>query len=150
MNKSHNFIRLSILSLVFWSLSGCKYLINLGFASPQLIEINQIQLEKHQQNPITVTGKVAKIVPLLNSSAYELKDQTGSIWVVTNNNLPQVGEEITVEAMAEYQEIVIDSENLGGLYLREIKQITDNNESVSSPSESNYFPVDLKKKPTPK
>jgi hypothetical protein len=146
MNKTSHFIRLSILSLVFWSVSGCNYLIDLGLASPQLIEINQIEQQKNRQRPIRVYGTVAKIVPLINSSAYQLKDSSGLIWIVTDNNLPQLGEQLTVEALPEYQEIMIDNENLSGFYLKEIQQITDNNQT-NSVSDHNSVPVNLPKKP---
>jgi hypothetical protein len=149
MKKTNNFLRLLILSLVFWSITGCDYLIHLGLASPQLIEINRIAERKNKQTPIRVQGKVEKIVPLLNSSAYELKDLTGSIWIVTKNNLPKQGETITIEALPQYQNIIIGQENLGEFYLQEIKEIEDKN-SQSKPNNNNIIPVELNKKPTNK
>ncbi len=153
MNKTTNFCRLFVLSLVFWTMTGCDYLINLGLASPQVIEIEEIGAKtnnKNKDNPIRVQGKVEKIVPLLGSSAYELRDVTGSIWIVSKNNLPPVGEKITVEGIPQYQEIVVGSENLGSFYLEEIKQVVETEDSILPTTEDNYIPVDLKKKPTEK
>jgi len=153
MNKTANFCRLFILSLVFWTMTGCDYLIYLGLASPQVITIEQInQKNKTKKTPVRVQGKVEKIVPLLGSSAYEIKDLTGSIWIISSNTLPPVGKQITVEAIPQYQEITIGSENLGGFYLEEVKQILEqeDNESVLPDIDNNYVPVDLKKKPAQK
>lgn len=148
MNKTSKFLRLSLLSLIFWGLSGCNYLINLGFASPPLIEISQIEEQKDKNEVIKVRGKVEKIVPLLNSNVYELKDKTGSIWIVTSNTLPRIGEQITIEGKTEYQKITIGNENLGQFYLTEIKKVNNNSQTVNP--ENNYLPVDLNKKPAKK
>ena len=151
MNKNANFCRLLILSLIFWTMTGCDYLIYLGLASPRVITIEQINDKNNdKQTPVRVKGKVEKIVPLLGSSAYELKDLTGSIWIVSKKNLPPVGEQIIVEGIPQYQEITIGSENLGSFYLEEIQQVFEESESISPEIENDYIPVDLKNKPRKK
>ena len=150
MKIAPSFSRLLTLALVLWSLSGCKYLINLGFASPQVVEIARISEDKAKSTTIAVRGRVEKTVPLLNRIAYQIKDNSGSIWVVSDHRKPTIGEEIVVEVVPKYQKITITGENLGGLYLREVQPEDKSNQSTSSVDEPNYLPVDLKNKPNKK
>ncbi|PSO94765.1 MAG: hypothetical protein BRC46_04225 [Cyanobacteria bacterium QS_6_48_18] len=60
----------------------------------------------------------------MDSGAYYLQDTTGQIWVLTEESLPQEGDKVVVQGEVKYQSIPIDEQNMGEVYVREIKQLT--------------------------
>jgi hypothetical protein len=96
----------------------------LGFAlaDPAITDINKVQPDNRGSN-IYLKGKVTAHAPLLGSGAYQLEDKTGKVWVLTNEKLPQTGTEIAIEGQVEYQDISIEQQNLGELYIVQVKQL---------------------------
>ena len=68
-------------------------------------------------------GRVQQSVPLLNGWIYQLQDDTGKIWVVTENSAPATGEEILIRGLARYEPILVAEEDLGEHYIEEQEQI---------------------------
>lgn len=96
----------------------------MGFASPQVIKISEIQNQDQATETIKVEGIVKKIIPLLDRQGFEVKDKTGSIWVVTQGNIPKIGDLISVEGRLKYQEIVIGGEKHNEFYLESIEEVS--------------------------
>lgn len=94
----------------------------MGFASPQVTEISEIQNQDKATETIKVEGTVQKIIPLLDRQGFEVKDNTGSIWVVTQGIIPKVGDRILVEGILKSQEIVIGKEKFSEFYLENIEK----------------------------
>ncbi|BAQ62988.1 hypothetical protein GM3708_3394 [Geminocystis sp. NIES-3708] len=101
----------------FWGITGCTSLIKLGLASPQVTQISEIHNLAQTTQPIKVEGIVKKIVPLLDRKGFEIKDETGSIWVVTQGTIPKVGDRISLEAILKSQDIIIGGEKTKEFYL---------------------------------
>ena len=75
------------------------------------------------ENPVYLSGRVQQSIPLLEGWIYQLKDDTGSIWVVTQTSAPTTGEEILIKGLARYEPILVAGEDLGEYYIEEQEQI---------------------------
>ena len=87
-------------------------------------------LSRDNETKIYVEGTVANVAPFLGSGAYELADETGSTWVLTEENLPKIGEQVSIEGQVTYRSISVEEQELGESYLIEIvrRQTTDSAE----------------------
>jgi predicted small lipoprotein YifL len=112
----------TVLPFLLSGILGCGQLINLELPSSDTVAIGQLPQQHQQQETVQVRGKVKKVVPLVGSGAYQLEDETGAIWVVTPETLPQIGDEIIIEGTLNYQSIPIGEKDLGEFYVREIKK----------------------------
>jgi RecJ-like exonuclease len=48
---------------------------------------------------VTIAGAVISIAPLMGQSAYEVKDATGTIWVVTEASVPAPGTQVQIQGI---------------------------------------------------
>ena len=86
--------------------------------------IEELQQSERGDKIIYLRGKVSSRASFLDSGAYYLQDTTGQIWVLTEESLPQEGDKVVVQGEVKYQSIPIDEQNMGEVYVREIKQLT--------------------------
>ena len=107
-------------------------LINFGLASPDTTKIEEIKNHPDLKTTIKVKGTIKKIIPLLGRKAYEISDQTGSVWVITEQKIPAVGEVVSIEGILKYQDILIDGENLKEFYLQQVENPQNNNSHQDS------------------
>ncbi|MBL1209689.1 hypothetical protein [Geminocystis sp. GBBB08] len=94
-------------------------------ASPEVIDISKIQNQNKTTEIIKIEGICQNIIPLLDRKGFEIKDQTGSIWVVTQGNIPKIGDRISVEGQLKFQEIVIGEEKFNEFYLEKSETETE-------------------------
>lgn len=70
---------------------------------------NTVSVNRLKQVPqgamVQLRGKVIHQAPLVGSTAYELQDDTGTVWVVSRSPLPALGTEVTIKAAVRYQQI---------------------------------------------
>jgi uncharacterized protein YdeI (BOF family) len=86
------------------------------------VDVTKIQTLQRQQKldrVVYVQGNVLRQVPLVQKQAYEIQDQTGSIWIVTQKRAPQSGAAVLVKGKVRYQQIPIGSQDLGEIYIEE-------------------------------
>jgi hypothetical protein len=55
--------------------------------------------QKSEGKTVIVQGKVGTIAPLLKQSVYELRDESGVIWVLTNDNPPPSNTQVKVHGI---------------------------------------------------
>lgn len=79
---------------------------------------------------INLTGKVIHIAPFVANSAYQLEDHTGKVWVVTEKNLPQLGQQINIKGKIEYQSLPFAEQELGDFYIVELEQLESSSKST--------------------
>lgn len=105
------------------SLIGCGSLKNLGIAlsNPPANNISELQPSSSDLT-VNLQGKVIKVAPFLGSGAYQLQDGTGSIWVLTEKGLPQLGTELAIQGQVKYQPIPIGRQEMGEMYILELQQ----------------------------
>ncbi|NES84062.1 MAG: DNA-binding protein [Moorea sp. SIO2B7] len=121
-------LRFSILPLLLGGLIGCNHLNNSGLALPNkpnltLTYIGELQQQQNRRSTVYLKGKVGNQAPFLRSGAYQLQDSTGSVWVITDQRLPTQGDEVLIEGKVEYQSILVEQQDVGELYVIELKQL---------------------------
>lgn len=116
------------LGLLVLSLVSCSRVIPSGFSSlslapDQVTKIRVLQERQPTEKVVYVQGQVSRQVPLVNQQAYELKDATGSIWVVTQDDAPNQGQAVTIKGKVRYQSIPVGAKDLGEIYIEEQQQL---------------------------
>lgn len=109
------------LCLICFGLAGCD----------PSIEVNSIaqlstQTDRLEQS-VLVEGVVRDRAPFLNNGAYQLQDESGTIWILTNNPLPDSGEAVTIEGKIKVKSIVLNNQEDQEVYLEEETLNSSNN-----------------------
>ena len=121
-------MRLFKFLLILWVLLGGTVGCHLfGFASPggdgsKINNIQSLSADNETETQVQVEGTVANVAPFLDSGAYELTDESGSIWVVTQQNLPSLGEKVLIEGQLKYRSIPVEEQELGEHYIIEMNR----------------------------
>jgi hypothetical protein len=116
----------SVFSLLWGiGLIGCSSTGNLHVAlsTPDLTPINEIQQRADKSNVVYLKGNVGDRAPFLGSGAYQLQDQTGTIWIVTQKPLPSKGDEMSIKGEIQSQSIAIGQQQAQELYIVELEQL---------------------------
>ncbi len=92
---------------------------NLGNMSGNPTKIRDIPQNSTNDAIVYLQGQVITRAPLLGSSAYKLKDTTGTIWVFTNQNVPNLGDEVLIKGKLQFQSIPVGGQELGEVYVQE-------------------------------
>lgn len=90
----------------------------MGIASSPIPAIAEVKTEAKLTQPVIIQGKVEKSIPLLNSQAYKIRDESDFIWVVSGRQVFQEGELVTIQGQLMYENIIIDDEDWGEFYLK--------------------------------
>ncbi|HEY9652200.1 MAG TPA: hypothetical protein V6C95_16170 [Coleofasciculaceae cyanobacterium] len=122
------YLLLCYLLLLGGGLVGCSNSVPLGLsglsssAGGNVTKIGTIQ---QNQNAATVylQGRVINRAPFLTNGAYKLEDATGTIWVLTNQALPNIGDEVKIVGQVQFQSIPIGGQDLGEVYVQEQRQL---------------------------
>lgn len=122
------YLLLCYVLLLGGGLVGCSNSAPLGLsglsssAGGNVTKIGTIQ---QNQNTTTVylQGRVINRAPFLTNGAYKLEDATGTIWVLTNQALPNIGDEVTLEGQVQFQSIPLGGQDLGEIYVQEQRQM---------------------------
>lgn len=112
--------------LILAAMFGCSNLEETALRyNLNVAKIENIQKQRKVDTNVFLKGKVQNMAPFLETGAYELKDATGSILVFTTDNLPVLGEEITVKGRVRYQSITPAGmgADVGAFYVEELERI---------------------------
>ena len=122
------------LSIVIVGLSGCSAADVSGPDAPAAempVRLPTVRLssrpataidslsENQVDKTVSVSGEVVQRAALLEGWMYQVQDETGSLWVLTNRSAPEVGEMATVEGSIRYEPIVVGEIDAGEVYLEE-------------------------------
>ncbi|MEL4894836.1 DNA-binding protein [Crocosphaera sp. Alani8] len=126
-----------IFSLLLGSLIGCTPINYLGLAQPTVTPIGEISPQptaesNTEETIIYLEGKVVDSAPFMDSGSYQLQDETGTVWVVTNDPLPQTGETVKITGQVTYQSIPIGGQDMGELYILEVEKLAVNTPESTS------------------
>jgi hypothetical protein len=97
--------------------------ININNPGVNVTKISDIPQKQNAFTTIYLKGQVASRAPFLASGAYKLQDATGTIWVITNQTLPNVGDEVLIEGQLQFQSIPVGGQQLGEVYVQEQQQL---------------------------
>ncbi len=120
------------LALLLSSTLGCRPLSYLGLAMPPVTAIQTLS-EQNQGSAIYLRGKVVGQAPFIDSGAYQIQDETGTIWVLSDRPLPKLGEAVVIKVQLQYQAIAVGGQQLGELYVIEIEQLNGVASNASPP-----------------
>ncbi|KGF72063.1 hypothetical protein DO97_13225 [Neosynechococcus sphagnicola sy1] len=79
------------------SLIGCTQLARFGIGTTP---ISQIVSNPSQYQNATIRGKVINQIGVLGRGAYEIQDNSASVWVVTQSGMPPINSTVTVRGRA--------------------------------------------------
>ncbi|MBE9047370.1 hypothetical protein IQ255_23715 [Pleurocapsales cyanobacterium LEGE 10410] len=99
--------------MLLGSLIGCQ---------ASLISVEEIAPKKVGRT-IYLTGKVVHLAPFIDRAAYQIEDATGKIWIVTDQDLPQLNRQISIKGKVEYQSLPVAEQELGDFYVVELEQL---------------------------
>ena len=111
--KKNLLSNIAVTAIAIIGLMGCQ--------APE-IKINDV-VSKKSGKIVYLTGKVIHQAPLLDRTAYQLQDKTGSIWVVTSQTPPPLEAIISIEGKIQYQSLPVDGTELGEFYVIELQQL---------------------------
>lgn len=120
-------VRRSCVLLLVGGLIGCSALAELGIAVPYLgdppvISVNDLT-DKKRGAIVYIKGIVKGYAPFLNSGAYQVQDQTGTIWIRTEGKPPPSGKEVVIKGKLDYQSIAVGNQEVGEFYVVELEQL---------------------------
>lgn len=120
---------LSVMLAVSIALGGCQELLEnslvaLGKEELALTSVSNIQNKKDGRT-IYVRGTVINRSPFLGSAAYQLQDETDTVWVFTDNPLPDRGTSVFIKGKVRQESLPFKEKELGGFYLVELQQLTN-------------------------
>jgi hypothetical protein len=132
------FTLLGLCSLTIVAAASCGASLNPGLgsdlrhwlsAAPGLGWLDPItQITETRDLPtgqeVSLEGRVRQHLPLLEQSLYELEDDTGTIWVVSADSPPPVGESLTIRAVIRYESILVAGQDMGESYAEELARST--------------------------
>lgn len=114
--------------LLILGLVGCgtSTMSNAGSGEIQTIQfltnptpIGTIQSSRKPDSTVHLRGKVGNRAPLLGGTAYELRDATGTIWILTQGTAPKPGDEVAIKGILRYQSIQLNGREQGTLYIEQ-------------------------------
>jgi hypothetical protein len=109
----------SLPPLVCWI--GVICLSGLAGCSP-LTTVKEVQDNPHR-NGFTATvrleGMVGDRAPFIDAQVYQLRDATGTIWVLTQRQDVRSGAKVRVQGQVRFQDIQVQGQNFGEPYIQE-------------------------------
>ncbi len=86
---------------------------------PTTTSILEVQKTADRNSVVTVKGVVGDRVPILEGTVYELQDSTGKIWVLTQKQPPEPGQELTITGNLRFKSIPLNGQEQGSVYVEQ-------------------------------
>ena len=116
-------------------LIGCSHSGFLGIGG-NVTKIGNIQQNQNNANAtVYLQGEVTTRAPFLGSGAYKLKDASGTIWVIANQTLPNVGDQVLIKGQLQFQSIPVGGQELGEVYVQQEQQLKRKEGKAPSPKQ---------------
>ncbi|MEO1400415.1 MAG: hypothetical protein AAFV72_04070 [Cyanobacteria bacterium J06635_1] len=81
--------------------------------------VETLRQDPQPNQSVELEGIVRQRVPLLEGWIYELEDETGRIWVLTEASEPALDETARVSGTVQYEQILIGDVDIGEYYIQE-------------------------------
>jgi hypothetical protein len=117
-----------IFSIVVAGLLGCQQLSDFGIRTFLLTPISAIE-QKKDGAKVYLQGSVTHKAPFLGSGAYQLEDNSGSVWIVTTAPLPPIGKEALIKGKVQYESLPLADRDWGEFYILELKRLETESDS---------------------
>ncbi len=86
---------------------------------PKNTSIQAVQKTGDRNSVVTVKGVVGDRVPILEGTVYELQDSTGKIWILTQKQPPEPGQELTITGTLRFKSIPLNGQEQGSVYVEQ-------------------------------
>lgn len=96
--RQSSLVLLLCLSLVLGGVTGCGQLARLGIGTTPIATVAE---NPSQHSNVWIRGRVMNQVGVFGQGVYELQDNSGSIWVITDKGLPAMNSTVTVRGRAQ-------------------------------------------------
>jgi uncharacterized protein YdeI (BOF family) len=120
-------LQLGTVTLLVGGLFSCTQVneSGIGMLSPNVpvSKVSEIQQQSKVNSTVYLKGNVGKLIPFLEKRAYELKDATGTITVVTQEQFPQQKKEIVIQGKVLYKSVPAGGQEFGEFYIEEQKRL---------------------------
>lgn len=91
---------------------------SLRLASRAVTDIDALTEEKADKT-VAVSGKVMQRSAILDGWLYQVRDDSGAVWVLTEKSTPQVNQTVMVEGVVRYEPILVGEIDASGVYIEE-------------------------------
>ncbi len=92
------------------------------FASKALQSAAAVRAEQQAGATVELIGSVSQQAPFLGGGAYELTDDSGTVWVVTAVELPAVGDRLRVRGTVDYRSVPVAGQEWGEAFVQETER----------------------------
>jgi hypothetical protein len=116
----------SISLILIGGLFGCQNLAQ--SVGVNVNTISEVKAKSAIDTTVTLRGKVQNRAPFLGMGAYQLKDNTGQILVLTKKSIPPLDKEIVIKGVIRSQKIMLKElpgKDLGEVYIEEQEILTE-------------------------
>jgi hypothetical protein len=116
----------SISLILIGGLFGCQNLAQ--SVGVNVNTISEVKAKNAIDTTVTLGGKVQNRAPFLGMGAYQLKDNTGQILVLTKKSIPPLDKEIVIKGVIRSQKIMLKElpgKDLGEVYIEEQEILTE-------------------------
>ncbi len=96
--RSGSLVLLLCLSLVLAGTTGCGQLARLGIGTTPIATVAS---NPAQHADVLIRGQVVNQVGVFGQGVYEIQDNSGSIWVITDKGIPAMNSTVTVRGKAQ-------------------------------------------------
>jgi len=97
--------------------------INFGGFRGNITKIGEIPKDQNAVATVYLQGQVSNRAPFVENGAYKLEDDTGTIWVLTNQAPPNIGDEVLLQGQVQFQSIPVGGQDLGEVFVQEQQQL---------------------------
>jgi hypothetical protein len=105
---------------------GCSGSPNLPAVSNNLLSgldgerVKANQVSTKRDRLVVVQGQIKSQAPLMGGKrAYEVRDETGSVWVVSDRAFPAVGSQVNAQGVVKVQKIEIAGQEQSTAYIEQ-------------------------------
>ena len=120
-------LQLGAITLLVGGLLGCNNLNKSGIGVFQpnvpIGKISEVEKERKIDSIVYLKGNVVKLIPFLEKRAYELKDSTGTILVITKDQFPEAKKELLIKGKVQYKSISLGGQDYGEVYVEEQERL---------------------------
>ncbi|MBE9109431.1 hypothetical protein IQ273_08380 [Nodosilinea sp. LEGE 07298] len=81
------------------------------------------EASQSQGSTVYLAGTVERQLPLVSQGLYELVDESGAIWVLSSAAPPAVGTSLTIRATLQYEQILLQGQDIGQYYAAELERL---------------------------
>ncbi|MEN9221979.1 MAG: hypothetical protein Q6M04_06030 [Thermostichus sp. BF3_bins_97] len=96
--RNGSLLLLLCLSLALGGATGCGQLARLGIGTTPIATVAQ---NPAQHTDVLIRGQVVNQVGVFGQGVYQLQDNSGSIWVITDKGIPAMNSTVTVRGKAQ-------------------------------------------------